>query len=52
MAWARSEELGRFRRALATIRSEGIPVFPFDRRGAGDKVLYAYTQIRAWGIVR
>jgi len=52
MEWARSEELGRFHRTLATIRSEGIPVFPFDRRGAGDRVLFAYTQIRAWGTVR
>ncbi len=52
MAWARDEERRRFHGVLATVRSEGIPVFPFDRRGAGDRVLFAYTQIRAWGSAR
>ncbi|MCI4360398.1 MAG: DUF58 domain-containing protein [Thermoplasmata archaeon] len=52
MAWARDEERRRFHGVLATVRAQGIPVFPFDRRGAGDRVLYAYTQIRSWGSVR
>jgi uncharacterized protein (DUF58 family) len=52
MQWAREVERKRFHGVLATVRSEGIPVFPFDRRGAGDRVLFAYTQIRAWGTVR
>ena len=52
MAWARAEELERFNKALSTVRSEGMHVFPYDRRGAGDRVLFAYTQIRAWGVVR
>jgi uncharacterized protein (DUF58 family) len=52
MSWARSEESTRFTRSVAEVRARGIPVFPFDRRGAGDRVLYAYSQIRAWGSVR
>ena len=52
MGWARAEEAERLRRALASVRAEGIPVFPYDRRGAGDRVLFAYTQVRAWGAIR
>jgi uncharacterized protein (DUF58 family) len=52
MAWAREVERERFHGVLSSVRSEGIPVFPFDRRGAGDRVLFAYTQIRTWGTVR
>ncbi|MCI4340513.1 MAG: DUF58 domain-containing protein [Thermoplasmata archaeon] len=52
MEWAKDEERRRFHGVLASVRAEGIPVFPFDRRGAGDKVLFAYTQIRSWGTVR
>ncbi len=52
MTWAREEERGRLGRALATARSVGLTAFPYDRRGAGDRVLFAYTQIRAWGTVR
>lgn len=52
MAWAREEETQRFHAALSGIRSEGLPVFSYDRRGAADRVVFAYTQIRAWGAVR
>lgn len=52
MGWARAEERRRFERSVEEVRARGIPVYPFDRRGAGDRVLYAYTQIRAWGSVR
>ena len=49
--WARQSERHRFLAVLANVRAEGIPIFPFDRRGAGDRVLFAYTQIRTWGSV-
>ena len=52
MVWAVDEERRRFHGVLASVRAEGIPVFPFDRRGAGDRVLFAYTQIRSWGTTR
>lgn len=52
MEWALESERGRLRSALAVTRGEGLPSFTFDRRGAGDRVLYAYTQIRAWGWAR
>lgn len=52
MAWANAEETARFGAAITAARAEGLPVFPYDRRGAGDRVIFAYTQIRAWGSVR
>jgi uncharacterized protein (DUF58 family) len=52
LGWARDEEDDRLRRSVATLRSGGIPVFPFGRGGAGDKVVFAYTQIRSWGFAR
>ncbi len=52
MEWAIAADRGRLRSSLAVTRSEGLPSFTFDRRGAGDRVLYAYTQIRAWGWAR
>jgi uncharacterized protein (DUF58 family) len=52
LEWARAEEDDRVRRSVSTLRSGGIPVFPFGRSGAGDKVIFAYTQIRSWGYAR
>lgn len=52
MAWARAAERRRLDGRLAATRGFGLPVFAFDRRGVGDRLLYAYTQIRAWGSAR
>jgi len=52
LEWARAEEDARLQRTISTLRSGGVPVFPFGRGGAGDKVVFAYTQIRTWGYAR
>ncbi|MCI4334198.1 MAG: DUF58 domain-containing protein [Thermoplasmata archaeon] len=49
LAWARAEEQDRAARLQSELRAEGIPVFPYDRRGASGRVLETYTQLRAWG---
>jgi uncharacterized protein (DUF58 family) len=51
-AWAQDEERQGFHRKLSAARSQGIPTFTFDRRGASDRVIFAYTQIRGWGSAR
>ena len=50
--WAQEDELRRFHRTLNAARTQGIPTFTFDRRGASDRVIFAYTQIRGWGSAR
>ena len=47
--WAVEEDRLRLHRALAVLRSEAVPAYTFDRRGAATKVITAYGQIRAWG---
>lgn len=49
LAWAEREERGRLDRVVSELRGEGIPVFPYDRRGATAQVLSTYGQLRAWG---
>ncbi len=49
LAWAIEDDRLHFHKVLAELRSEAIPTFPFDRRGAGTKVITAYGQMRAWG---
>ncbi|HEV2449648.1 MAG TPA: DUF58 domain-containing protein [Thermoplasmata archaeon] len=50
LAWARTEEQDRSARLQSELRAEGIPVFPYDRRGASGRVLETYSQLRAWGL--
>ncbi len=47
--WAGAEERANLERRISRVRGEGIPVFPYDRRGASTQVLSTYTQLRAWG---
>jgi uncharacterized protein (DUF58 family) len=47
--WANLEERASLDRRIARLRGEGIPVFPYDRRGAITQVLSTYTSLRAWG---
>ncbi|MCI4329472.1 MAG: DUF58 domain-containing protein [Thermoplasmata archaeon] len=47
--WAGREERANLERKISQVRGEGIPVFPYDRRGASTQVLSTYTQLRAWG---
>ena len=47
--WAAAEERSALDHRISRIRGEGIPVFPYDRRGATTQVLSTYTQLRAWG---
>ncbi|MCI4350223.1 MAG: DUF58 domain-containing protein [Thermoplasmata archaeon] len=51
-AWAQDEERRGFHQKLLAARTQGIPTFTFDRRGASDRVIFAYTQIRGWGSAR
>jgi uncharacterized protein (DUF58 family) len=50
LAWAAEEEHRRLYRRISELRGEGIPVFPYDRRGAAAQVLSTYGQLRAWGM--
>ncbi|MCI4346856.1 MAG: DUF58 domain-containing protein [Thermoplasmata archaeon] len=50
LEWARREEQDRSAQVASELRAEGIPVFPYDRRGATGRVLETYTQLRAWGL--
>ncbi len=50
LRWAEAEERARLGRSVAELRAEGIPVFPYDRRGATGPVLTAYGRLRAWGL--
>jgi uncharacterized protein (DUF58 family) len=50
LQWARNEESGRLARRLGSLRGMGVPVFPYDRRGAVGQVLSTYGQLRAWGM--
>lgn len=50
LAWARREEQDRSARLRSELRAEGIPAFPYDRRGANGRVLETYSQLRAWGM--
>lgn len=50
MRWSEAEERGRLDRCVAEVRGEGIPTFPYDRRGATSQVLSTYRQLRAWGM--
>ncbi|MFZ1024339.1 MAG: DUF58 domain-containing protein [Thermoplasmata archaeon] len=42
-------EVQRTRAAMTYLRTEGIPTFPYDRRGAVARLLTAYARIRTWG---
>ncbi|HXQ94409.1 MAG TPA: DUF58 domain-containing protein [Thermoplasmata archaeon] len=48
--WAGAEESASLQRSIAKARSEGIPAFPYDRRGATVQVLSTYARLRAWGL--
>ncbi|MCI4321287.1 MAG: DUF58 domain-containing protein [Thermoplasmata archaeon] len=50
LGWAEAEERGRLDRTIAELRGEGIPTFPYDRRGATTQVLSTYGQLHAWGM--
>jgi uncharacterized protein (DUF58 family) len=50
LEWAREEEGRRTAALLSDLRGEGVPVFPYDRRGASGRVVETYAQLRAWGI--
>jgi uncharacterized protein (DUF58 family) len=50
LEWARREEQDRSAQVASELRAEGIPVFPYDRRGATGRVLETYSQLRAWGM--
>ncbi len=50
LGWAEREEHGRLERRISELRGVGIPVFPYDRRGATNQVLSTYGQLRAWGM--
>lgn len=49
LALAQSAEALRARETIHLIRSVGIPVIPYDRRGATVKVLNLYSTLKAWG---
>lgn len=49
VGWARQVEESRLARRLSLLHAEGIPTFRYDRRGATQKVIAAYGQVRAWG---
>lgn len=49
VGWARHVEEARLARRLSLLHAEGIPTFRYDRRGATQKVVTAYGQVRAWG---
>lgn len=46
--WAAEGERRRREAAIGVLQRQGIPVFPFDRGGAAEKVMSAYYRIRAW----
>ena len=48
--WAEADERARLDRRIAELRGEGIPTFPYDRRGATTQVLATYGQLHAWGM--
>jgi uncharacterized protein (DUF58 family) len=50
LAWAEDDEHRRLAAQLSELRGEGVPVFPYDRRGASGQVLSTYGQLRAWGM--
>ncbi|HEV2318080.1 MAG TPA: DUF58 domain-containing protein [Thermoplasmata archaeon] len=50
LRWAETEERAALERKMSEIRGEGVPVFPYDRRGATTQVLSTYGQLRAWGM--
>ena len=50
LRWSEEEERRRLDRRVSELRAEGIPVFPYDRRGAAGQVLATYTRVRAWGL--
>ncbi|HKV89722.1 MAG TPA: hypothetical protein VJQ43_00805, partial [Thermoplasmata archaeon] len=50
LGWAESEERSRLDQRLMELRGEGIPTFPYDRRGATTQVLSTYGRLRAWGM--
>lgn len=50
LGWAEREEHHRLEQRTSELRSVGIPVFPYDRRGATNQVLSTYGQLRAWGM--
>jgi uncharacterized protein (DUF58 family) len=50
LLWAQKEEHASLERKMSEIRGEGVPVFPYDRRGATTQVLSTYGQLRAWGM--
>ena len=51
---ALSQELEARRMTIATtaIRGLGIPLFPYERRGAVDPVVELYASVRSWGFAR
>ena len=50
--WASNEERKRREAAIGVLQEQGIPVFPFDRSGAAEKVMAAYYRIRSWETAR
>jgi uncharacterized protein (DUF58 family) len=48
--WAEAEEVADLHRRISKVRAQGIPVFPYDRRGATVQVLSTYARLRAWGM--
>ncbi len=52
LALAQTMDGTHSREVLRALRSLGIPVVPYDRRGATVKVLSLYSTLRAWGAAR
>ncbi|MHB8352795.1 MAG: DUF58 domain-containing protein [Thermoplasmata archaeon] len=50
LGWAEQEEHERLEQRTSELRGVGIPIFPYDRRGATNQVLSTYGQLRAWGM--
>jgi len=48
--WAEAEEVASLHRGISKMRAQGIPVFPYDRRGATVQVLTTYSRLRAQGV--
>jgi uncharacterized protein (DUF58 family) len=52
LQWARDHEVQRARARQRRLHGEGIPLFSYDGRNISSRVVSAYVQARAWGIVR
>jgi uncharacterized protein (DUF58 family) len=43
-------DAGRTQAAMLYLRSEGVPTFTYDRRGASARAVSVYSRIRTWGV--